>query len=122
MKARTIVRHGLALGGLAALALVSLGLAGCFYIGNVPPVASFTATPQSGPAPLHVVFDASASHDDDGTIVSYLWDFGDTQTGSAVAPTHDYTQTPSRAYNVVLTVTDNAGATDTAAHYVTVTP
>ena len=31
------------------------------YYGSTPPVASFTATPSIGPAPLHVAFDAAAS-------------------------------------------------------------
>jgi len=101
-----------------------LGLAGCVYLGNVPPVASFTATPSSGPAPLHVVFDASASHDVDGAIVDYAWDFGDAQTASSAiaTQTHDYTQTPAHTYPVILIVTDNAGATDTTVRNVSVTP
>ncbi len=108
--------------GLATLILVSLGLTGCFQLVNAPPVARFTATPLSGPAPLTVAFDASGSSDIDGTILSYLWNFGDTQTASGMLISHVYTQTPSQVYTVVLTVTDNDAATDTAARYISVTP
>ena len=41
------------------------------------PKAEFSATPQNGEAPLVVSFDASASSDQDGEIVSYSWNYGD---------------------------------------------
>lgn len=43
-------------------------------IANEALTAIFEADPQSGPAPLEVEFDASASSDPDGTISSYEWD------------------------------------------------
>jgi hypothetical protein len=67
------------------------------------PNASFTATPSSGPAPLHVDFDASASSDD-GTLASYAWDFGDSTTGTGVTTSHDYA---AGVYTAKLTVTDS---------------
>ncbi|MBX7160953.1 MAG: PKD domain-containing protein [Acidimicrobiia bacterium] len=79
--------------------------------GNTPPTASFTATPLSGVAPLVVDFDASASGDSDGSIVSYGWDFGDSSSGSGVSASHSYAVAGS--YTVTLTVTDDDGATDT---------
>lgn len=85
---------------------------------NAPPFARIAATPETGAAPLTVQFDASASSDADGTIVSYLWDFGDGASASTVAPTHDYTQ-PGR-YRARLTVTDDGGAVATITRIVDV--
>ena len=59
-----------------------------------------------------VNFDGSGSTDDDGTIVSYSWDFGDESKGSDASTKHTY-KTPGK-YKVVLTVTDNGGATGEA--------
>ena len=86
---------------------------------NQAPTASVLATPTSGDAPLPVTLDGSGSTDPDGTIVSYGWDFGDTQTGSGVTVNHIYAT--SGTYTVALTVTDDDGATDTATTTVTVT-
>jgi len=86
--------------------------------GNLRPVAAFTANPV--PGTLTVNFDASASNDPDGSIVSYFWDFGDGTTGSGVAPTHDYSGPGS--FNVTLIVTDNQGAEGPNVQQVTVEP
>jgi chitodextrinase len=88
--------------------------------GNISPTASFTAEPTSGVAPLTVTFDATSSHDPDGTIDSYSWNFGDGDTGTGLTTTHEY---PSWGiYTASLTVTDDHGATDTATATITVTP
>ncbi|MCK4347292.1 MAG: PKD domain-containing protein, partial [Thermoplasmatales archaeon] len=55
-----------------------------------------------------VTFDASASSDPDGSIVSYEWDFGDGSTGSGETVTHKYSEQGD--YAVILAVTDNDGA------------
>lgn len=78
---------------------------------NEPPVAMFTATPDAGPAPLAVSFDASASSDPDGTIVSYDWMLG-TDVDSGVMVMGDFTDVG--CYDIALTVTDDDGATGTA--------
>jgi len=57
-------------------------------------------------------FDASASNDPDGFIVSYSWDFGDGGTGSGVTVSHTY-NVPG-TYTVTVTVRDNIGATASA--------
>jgi PKD repeat protein len=78
---------------------------------NVPPTASFTATPTSGVAPLAVSFDGGASSDSDGSIASWAWAFGDGTSGSGATTSHSYTSTGT--FNATLTVTDNHGATGT---------
>jgi PKD repeat protein len=71
------------------------------------PTAKFIFSPTSPKEEDEVLFDASTSTDSDGQIVSYRWDFGDGETGSGVRITHSYVV--ARAYQVVLTVTDNQG-------------
>ena len=78
---------------------------------NLPPTASFTADSTSGEAPLTVNLDASGSSDSDGSIVSYDWDFGDTTTGTGATTSVTYNN--AGAYTILLTVTDDDGATDT---------
>jgi outer membrane protein assembly factor BamB len=47
-----------------------------------------------------------ASFDQNGSIASWLWDFGDGTTSTEPSPSHTYTLAK---YTVVLTVTDNSG-------------
>jgi len=79
---------------------------------NQAPVADFSATCVN----LTCSFDAGASHDDDGTITSYAWNFGDGATGTGVTTSHPYS--PAGAYTVTLTVTDNDMATGTTTRVV----
>ncbi len=71
---------------------------------NLPPTASFTWSANQ----LTATFNAANSKDSDGTIVSYAWNFGDGSIGTGVNPSYAYKAAGS--YNVILTVTDNAGA------------
>lgn len=66
------------------------------------PVASFKYTPISPNVRELVEFDARASHDPDGEIVSYLWDFGDGETTEGSVVAHSYSK--PGAYIVKLTV------------------
>jgi PKD repeat protein len=81
---------------------------------NDPPTASF-ASSCSG---LACSFDGSGSSDPDGTIADYAWDFGDGSTGSGAIASHTYAA--AGTYMVVLTVTDDDGATGTSSANVTV--
>ncbi|MBI4603023.1 MAG: PKD domain-containing protein [Planctomycetes bacterium] len=56
------------------------------------PDAVIMATPESGPVPLTVSFDASRTVVPPGeTISCYSWDFGDGQTATGVSVSHTYT-------------------------------
>jgi len=79
---------------------------------NQIPQVNISATPTSGYTPLNVTFNSSAS-DPDGSIVSYSWTFGNGQTSSAANPSTVYQSAGS--YTARLTVTDNAGASASAA-------
>ncbi len=72
--------------------------------GGNTPVATFTATPDSGIAPLTVQFDASASSDPNGDALTYSWDFGNGQTSTLVNPSATFTGI--QTYTVTLTVSD----------------
>jgi PKD repeat protein len=76
--------------------------------GNQAPIAVMAATPTSGPMPLPVSFNGGSSSDADGTIVSFVWSFGDGAIGSGVNANHSYSAPGT--YTARLTVTDNEGA------------
>lgn len=84
-----------------------------------PPVASFTAEPSHGTAPLEVTFDGSASSDPDGMITEYSWEFGDGMSGSGIRPQHTYREAGS--YVAKLNVTDNVGTHSAATLQILVT-
>ena len=94
-------------------------LLGCSTSPNLPPRASFTVSSNSVRPGDPVTFDATASTDPDGTIQSYAWDFGDGSTASGPLAGHSFAQ--AGTFNVVLTVTDNGGASNTATAAVSVT-
>ena len=74
---------------------------------NIPPAVSFTATPNSGTAPLTVSLDASASADSDGTISRYSWSFGDGSAATGTSVEHTFVEVAD--YTVTLQVTDDDG-------------
>jgi glucose/arabinose dehydrogenase len=84
------------------------------YTGNAnrPPTAELTADPTSGPSPLTVDFDASASSDPDtGDTLTYIWDFGDgSATRRTSTPKTSYTYSTEGAFSASLRVEDNHGA------------
>jgi PKD repeat protein len=91
-----------------------------FAYPNQAPVASFTYSPAEPRAEQIVTFNASASYDPDGNIVSYRWDFGDGNVTTVTDPiiTHVYVECGNRT--VTLTVTDNEGLASSASETVPV--
>ena len=83
---------------------------------NQPPVAAFSSTSSGLTASLN----GSASSDPDGTIKSYSWDFGDSSNDLTTTSATSHPYAAAGTYQVTLTVTDNAGATDSVVHPVTV--
>ncbi|TDR36655.1 PKD domain-containing protein [Tahibacter aquaticus] len=81
--------------------------------GNVPPTANFSFAANA----LTVNF-TDGSSDSDGSIASRSWNFGDSTTSTAANPSKTYAA--SGTYNVVLTVTDNGGASSSVTKAVTV--
>ncbi|HDD57049.1 MAG TPA: PKD domain-containing protein [Thermoplasmatales archaeon] len=100
---------------IASLIILISFCAGCLensqILKNLPPSASVSANPVSGKGPLTVEFTGYAT-DDDGSIISYHWDFGDGCTSNQQNPVHTFEKPGS--YTVRFTVTDNDGATATA--------
>ncbi|MFK7920565.1 MAG: PKD domain-containing protein [Bacteroidia bacterium] len=92
----------------------------CGNAANLAPIASFTATPSSGIAPLPVAVDGSTSSDPDGQIAAYAWDFGDGTTTSGLTANHTYNN--AGTFNIVLTVTDTAGLSSQTSQSITVSP
>ena len=86
---------------------------------NEPPVASFTATPTSGLAPLTVNFDATDSSDSDGSISSYAWSSSDGQAATGINASFTYVDAGEKT--ITLTVTDDDGVTHTSSQSVTAT-
>ncbi len=86
--------------------------------GSASPTAVITASPTSGTAPLAVAFSGTSSTDSGGTITSYAWDFGDGQTSTSATPSHTFAGVG--AFNVSLTVTDNAGKQGSTSTTITV--
>jgi PKD repeat protein len=79
------------------------------------PVAQFSASATSGPAPLTVNFSNTST----GSISTYAWTFGDTTTGSTQNPSHVYSS--AGVYTVGLTVAGPGGSNAIAkTNYITV--
>ncbi len=87
---------------------------------NRPPVASFTFSPITPYTGETVLFNASASYDSDGSIITYEWDFGDVNVTTVTTPTVTHTYVDNGTYTVTLKVTDNDGVVDTASQSIAV--
>ncbi len=76
---------------------------------NVPPVARIRAVPTDVVTGRKVTFLGVTSYDPDGEVLFYSWNFGDGSTAKGRSVEHAFTKPGT--YTVVLTVTDNRGAT-----------
>lgn len=87
---------------------------------NQLPVANASASDTSGFIGMNISFNGSLSYDpdEDGSIVSWDWNFGDDQEGTGETTIHRfYTED---TFTVTLTVTDNRGGTGTDTINVTI--
>jgi PKD repeat protein len=73
------------------------------------PVASFTANPTSGAAPLNVTFTDTSTN----APTSWAWTFGDGGTSTAQNPSHSYTT--AGTYTAKLTATNATGSSSATA-------
>lgn len=87
---------------------------------NAPPEPQVDVTPVAEGGGRAFRFDAGGSHDPDGQIGRYEWDFGDGQAASGEQITHEYPE--SGTYDVQLTVIDDNGAQATTKATVTAAP
>ncbi len=94
------------------------------YQSKAPPTAAFVVRPMAPfGSDVNATVDASASTDD-GTIVGYAWDWGDTQSSTATIAVTNHTYAASyngQTVTIALTVTDNDGLTNTTSQSVLVT-
>lgn len=88
-----------------------------------PPVAA-ASVPAKAKSGQVVTFDASASTDPDGQVVSYRFTFGDGTSVVSSTPVVTYTYAADRAlvFGWTLTVTDDAGVADATGGSLKVTP
>ena len=129
---RVVFRSLALLTGAGALLVVTVGCDSGGGNGedgaNEAPTAQFSYNPQTPTAGSEVQFDASASSDEDGSIVSYKWTFSDDATASGPQTTRVYEESARNRYGqdsryeVTLTVTDDAGVTATTSKIVVIPP
>jgi len=90
---------------------------GAYEFVPLPPTADFSADPIKGIAPLQVDF----TDQSEGDITSWLWDFGDSETGTDQNPSHTYSA--PNTYTVSLTVSGPGGTDiETRENLITVNP
>ena len=88
-----------------------------------PPVASASA-PGRARSGTAVTFDASASSDPDGSVVSWTFTFGDGTSVVSSSPvvTHAYAADRALVFGWTVTVTDDAGVSDATGGSIKITP
>jgi PKD repeat protein/KaiC/GvpD/RAD55 family RecA-like ATPase len=84
------------------------------------PSASFSYSPQLPWLSSAVAFNASSSHDSDGTITTYRWNFGDGNTTDTSNPIISHVYQVSGSFTANLTIFDNDGFTKSISNTITV--
>lgn len=82
------------------------------------PLSIFSYSPDTVLVTDTVRFDASGSYDTNGEIVSYAWDFGDSESDSGVTTSHAYISPGD--YTVTLVVVDNEDNSSVSKQTITV--
>ncbi len=78
---------------------------------DLPPTSQFSFTPEKPGVGVRVAFDGSKSVDD-GSIVKYVWEFGDGSKAEGRTAAHAYAApSPADGWQVTLWVTDDKGQT-----------
>ncbi len=93
------------------------------YGGNRAPTAVIGSSTPYGPSPHTVSFTGSGSSDPDNNPLTYLWNFGDGTTSTAINPSHSFGtggNTTPASFTVTLTVTDNQGGSGVATKIISV--
>ncbi|MCG2826214.1 MAG: right-handed parallel beta-helix repeat-containing protein [Thermoplasmatales archaeon] len=85
---------------------------------NNAPAANFIYVPEN-PTTADIIQFTDTSTDSDGSVSSWYWEFGDSETSTEQNPTHQYSSPDT--YTVKLTVIDNDGASDSYSIDITVT-
>jgi parallel beta-helix repeat protein len=89
---------------------LKIQIKGTKVIGNPIPIANFTYSPTDPKENQEIRFN-NTSTDPNGTVIAWLWDFGDGNTSAQQNSIHRYMK--KGTYNVTLTVKDNENATNT---------
>lgn len=90
--------------------VLCFGLSGCLFpAANRAPILVLDVLPREGYTPLVVGFDASASFDPEGKVLTIQWDFDDGETAIGATATHSYRT--AGTYQARVTATDPEGET-----------
>jgi len=79
-----------------------------------------TGGPYSASTGESITFDGTDSNSPDGSIISYIWDFGDGSSGSGYRTTHTYST--AGTYTVTLIIRNNLGGSASDTTTATITP
>src|SRR5206468_10380537 len=114
---QTDAAYTVKLTGTASPGTDSATKSGFLTLGAGLPVADFTGTPTSGPAPLSVQFTDTST----GGPTSWAWDFQNDGTVDSTVQNPSFTYTAAGTYSVSLKVTNGSGSnTKTKVSYISV--